>query len=162
MESKNITKEGKISLGQKPRESDVGGFFYYDSVIHYEFIPEGQTVNKELYLEILKGLRDAIRPKRPKKWATNGWFLLLSRALIVEKYLARHSVTTPEHPPYSPDLAPADFYLFPGLKMKLKGHRYVDSEKVIENATKQQKDPSKMDSRSVSNSYTNAGGSVCM
>ncbi|GBN95730.1 hypothetical protein AVEN_220804-1 [Araneus ventricosus] len=65
------------------------------------------------------------------------------RALVVEKYLARHSVTTLEHPPYSPDLAPADSYLFPRLKMKLKGHRFVDSDEVIENATKQLKDLSK-------------------
>jgi hypothetical protein len=27
------------------------------------------------------------------------------------------------HPPYSPDLAPCDFALFPKLKMKLKGQR---------------------------------------
>ncbi|GBN89743.1 hypothetical protein AVEN_128688-1 [Araneus ventricosus] len=38
-------------------------FFDYDSVIHYEIIPECQTVNKELYLEILKRLRDAIKRK---------------------------------------------------------------------------------------------------
>jgi hypothetical protein len=28
------------------------------------------------------------------------------------------------HPPYSPDLAPCDFALFPKLKMKLKGRRF--------------------------------------
>jgi hypothetical protein len=28
------------------------------------------------------------------------------------------------HPPYSPDLAPADFFLFPKMKMQLKGHRF--------------------------------------
>jgi hypothetical protein len=28
------------------------------------------------------------------------------------------------HPPYSPDLAPCDFALFPKLKKKLKGRRY--------------------------------------
>jgi hypothetical protein len=28
------------------------------------------------------------------------------------------------HPPYSPDLAPCDFALFPKLKMKLKGWRF--------------------------------------
>ncbi|GBO02352.1 hypothetical protein AVEN_108878-1 [Araneus ventricosus] len=111
-------------------------FFDYDSVIHYEFIPEGQTVTKELYLEILKRLRDAIRRKRPEKWATNDWFLLHDnapphRALFVKKYLARHSVTTLEHPPCSPDLTPADFHLFPWLKMKLKGHCFVDSDEVI-------------------------------
>ncbi|GBM58985.1 hypothetical protein AVEN_216720-1 [Araneus ventricosus] len=60
----------------------------------------------------------------------NDWFLLHDNApphrnLIVKMYLARHSVTTLEHLPYSPDLAPADFHLFPRLKMKLKGHRFV-------------------------------------
>jgi hypothetical protein len=28
------------------------------------------------------------------------------------------------HPPYSPDLAPADFFLFPKRKMRLKGRRF--------------------------------------
>ncbi|GBM48584.1 hypothetical protein AVEN_99017-1 [Araneus ventricosus] len=138
-------------------------FFDYDSVIHYEFISEGQTVNKELYLEILKRLRDASRRKRPEKLATNDWFLLHDiapshSALIMKKYLTRHSVTTLEHPPYSPDLAPADFYLFPRQKMKWKGNRFVDSDEVIENNWTSQK----MDSRSVLNSYTNAGRSVWM
>ncbi|GBM26742.1 hypothetical protein AVEN_175895-1 [Araneus ventricosus] len=93
-------------------------------------------------------LRDSIRRKRPEKWAINDWLLLHDNApphhaLIVKKYLARHSVTTMEHPPYSPDLAPADFYLFLRLKMKLKGHRFVDSDEVIENAMKHLKDLSK-------------------
>ncbi|GBM54357.1 hypothetical protein AVEN_171083-1 [Araneus ventricosus] len=107
-----------------------------------------QTVNEELCLEILKRLRDAIRRKRPEKWGTNDWFLLhdnapTHHALIVKKYLACHSVATLEHLPYSPDLAPSDFYLFPQLKMKLKGHRFVDSDEVIENVMKQLKDFSK-------------------
>jgi hypothetical protein len=28
------------------------------------------------------------------------------------------------HPPYSPDLAPADFFLLPKVKMLLKGRRF--------------------------------------
>jgi hypothetical protein len=28
------------------------------------------------------------------------------------------------HPPYSPDLAPANFFLFPKMKMQLKGRRF--------------------------------------
>ncbi|GBL94102.1 hypothetical protein AVEN_185057-1 [Araneus ventricosus] len=60
-----------------------------------------------------------------------------------KKNSARRSVTTLEHPPYSSDLAPADIYLFPRLKRKLKGHRFVDSDEVMENATRQLKDLSK-------------------
>jgi len=34
------------------------------------------------------------------------------------------------HPPYSPDLAPCDFYRFPKLKSKLKGHHFGTMEKI--------------------------------
>jgi hypothetical protein len=33
-------------------------------------------------------------------------------------------MTVVPHPPYSPDLAPSDFFLFPKLKMKFKGRRF--------------------------------------
>jgi hypothetical protein len=36
----------------------------------------------------------------------------------------RHNMTVVPHPPYSPDLAPCDFFLFPKLKMKLKERRF--------------------------------------
>jgi transposase len=34
------------------------------------------------------------------------------------------------HPPYSPDLAPSDFFLFPKMKLKLKGRRFVTIEQI--------------------------------
>jgi len=33
-----------------------------------------------------------------------------------------------EHPPYSPDLAPSDFYLFPELKLFLAGQRFSSNQ----------------------------------
>jgi transposase len=39
------------------------------------------------------------------------------------------------HPPYSPDLAPADFFLFPKLKTTLKGRRFQTIKEIQENAT---------------------------
>ena len=36
------------------------------------------------------------------------------------------------HPPYSPDMAPSDFYLFPKLKSHLQGTNYGTNEGVIE------------------------------
>ena len=43
----------------------------------------------------------------------------------------------------SPDLAPADFYLFPLLKSPLKGRRFGDATDTIKNATKELKRLSK-------------------
>jgi len=36
-----------------------------------------------------------------------------------------------DHPPYSPDLAPSDYHLFPGLKKQLKGRRFSSDAEVI-------------------------------
>ncbi|KAJ7335020.1 hypothetical protein JRQ81_012961 [Phrynocephalus forsythii] len=36
-----------------------------------------------------------------------------------------------QHPPYSPDLAPSDFFLFPKMKKPLHGWRFDDRENVI-------------------------------
>ena len=54
------------------------------------------------------------------------WFLLHDNALshnatIVKQFLAKRKVTVPDHPPYLPDLAPADYLLFPKVKSHLKG-----------------------------------------
>lgn len=43
---------------------------------------------------------------------------------VVSQFLAKKQVTTIVHPPHSPDLASADFYLFPKLKFHMKGTRY--------------------------------------
>ena len=56
--------------------------------------------------------------------------------------------------PVSPDLAPADFYLFSGLK----GRRFCDFADIIRNATKELKMLSKMASRIVSNTFVVTNG----
>jgi hypothetical protein len=33
-------------------------FFDYRGVVHHEFVPQGQTVNKEFYLEVVRRLRN--------------------------------------------------------------------------------------------------------
>jgi len=41
------------------------------------------------------------------------------------------------NPPYSPDLAPADFFLFPKSKTTLKGHHFQPIEEMQENAIRE-------------------------
>jgi histone-lysine N-methyltransferase SETMAR len=43
------------------------------------------------------------------------------RALATQKKLAYFGFQYLYHPPYSPDLAPSDYHLFPGLKKQLEG-----------------------------------------
>ena len=35
-----------------------------------------------------------------------------------------------DNPPYSPDLAPSDYHLFPGLKKQLKGRHFSSDAEV--------------------------------
>jgi transposase len=46
--------------------------------------------------------------------------------LSVREFLAKHSIPVVPHPPYSPDLAPCDFFFFSRLKSTLKGKRFQD------------------------------------
>jgi histone-lysine N-methyltransferase SETMAR len=39
----------------------------------------------------------------------------------VQRFLAKKQIQVIPHPPYSPDLAPADYFLFPTLKRELAG-----------------------------------------
>jgi histone-lysine N-methyltransferase SETMAR len=44
----------------------------------------------------------------------------------VREFLASKQITVLEHPPYSPDLAPSDLFLFPKIKEILKGRHFDD------------------------------------
>ena len=48
-------------------------------------------------------------------------------ALGIWKFLAKNNLVVLEQPPYSQDLAPYDFFLFPKLKKEvIKGTRFQD------------------------------------
>jgi len=93
-------------------------FFYANGIVHSEFVPNGQTVNQAFYLQVLKHLHGAVRRKRPELWQSGEWWLHhdnapAHKALSVKQFLTKNSMTQLLHPPYSPDLAPCDFFLFP-------------------------------------------------
>jgi len=93
-------------------------FFDVQGIMHREFVPPGQTVNPEFYLEVLRQLRENVRRKRPKLQRLGEWFLHQGNtpahtALSLTQYLASLGWTIIPHPLYLPDLAPCDYFLFP-------------------------------------------------
>ena len=68
-----------------------------------------------------------------KKQPSKGWsgvHLLHDNASshkceVVKSFLASEKVKVLNHPPYSPDLSPCDFFLFPRLKKMLSGNKYT-------------------------------------
>ena len=92
--------------------------------MHYEFAPRGQTINKEYYVEVLKRLRDAVRRKRLRFWSSGDWLFHHDNAPahssnLVQQFLAKHKIVQLRQPPYCPDIAPCDFWMFPKLEMTL-------------------------------------------
>jgi len=53
------------------------------------------------------------------------------RALATQKKLVYPGFQCLDLPPYSPDLAPSDYHLFPGLKKQLKGRHFSSDVEVI-------------------------------
>jgi len=58
-------------------------------------------------------------------------------SLLIRSYLTKHQTSAVPHPPYSPDLAPADVFLFPKLKTTLIGRRFQTIEEIQGNATRE-------------------------
>jgi hypothetical protein len=73
-----------------------------------------------MFIDIFRRLRDAVRRKRPEKWKK---LQLVSPSRqcystpvgFSQGFLAKDNVTTLEHPPYSFNLDPAEFYPFTRL-----------------------------------------------
>ena len=53
------------------------------------------------------------------------------RALATQKKLVYLGFHCLDHPPYSTDLAPSDYHLFPELKKQLKGRHFSSDAEVI-------------------------------
>jgi histone-lysine N-methyltransferase SETMAR len=117
-------------------------FFDYRGIVHHSYAPEDQTINKEYYLEDICHLYDAVRRKRPDLWASHNWQLHHDNAPahsshLIQSLLAKHGIPVVRQAPYSPDMAPCDFWLFPKLKRSLKGSRFDSCKDIMQNVTKE-------------------------
>lgn len=134
---RNEPKPKKARFSKSKLKVLLVTFFDYKGLIHREFIPEGQTINQHVYLSILRRLREAVRKKRPDKWVARNWILHHDNArphtaVSVMRFLAKNKLQLLHQAPYSPDLAPNDFFLYCRMKMALKGHRFESREMIIQ------------------------------
>ena len=87
------------------KDDDNGFFFDTRGIVHHEFFLQGQMVNQEVYISILRRMREALRRCRPELWTSGQWTLLHDNArphtaLSVSRFLTKHNVTVLPHPPY--------------------------------------------------------------
>jgi histone-lysine N-methyltransferase SETMAR len=89
-----------------------------------------------MYIVVFHRPRDAVTRKHPEKWRTNILYLLYGNAaahwsILVKCFVAKNSVATLGHPPYSPDLAAPNSYLFRQLKSALKGRLFCNATDIV-------------------------------
>jgi hypothetical protein len=104
---------------------------------------------------------------RPAAFCSRDFFLLHDnppalKAASVCQFLTQKNVTTLYHPPYSPYLSPPDYFVFPKLKMKLKGLHFVDVAEIQEVVTDELKKVQKEEfSTALQKLYDRAKPCIC-
>lgn len=89
-------------------------------------LPPGQKFNKEFYLDKVIG-------NFAKKYKTNGKIFHMDNARphLVTNELKKMGIRRLDHPPYSPDIAPSDFFLFGFLSFQLEGCYFNDENELL-------------------------------
>ena len=100
----------------------------------------GQRVRVRLRVtmfEVLREFRKRFGRKRPALFKSSQWHFHqdntpVHNSILVTDYLTKTDIYTVHQPPYSPDHAPCDFWLF----HKPRGYRYETIEEMKEAVTK--------------------------
>lgn len=128
-------KKAKVTLSFNKVMATV--FWDARGIIFIDYLQKGtcKTINGEYYAALLQRLSEEIKTKRP--------YLVINKVLFHHDNEPAHTSMIAmskihdlrfellPHPPYSPDLAPCDYYLFPSLKKWLGGQRFSNNEEVI-------------------------------
>ena len=101
-------------------------FFNSRGPVCVDVLPEKMTITGQYYTNIV--LPKMVKEMTEQRPATGTARVLLlhdnassHKTKMVSAYLDQEKIKQLPHPPYSPDLAPCDFWLFPKIKKQLAG-----------------------------------------
>ena len=87
-----------------------------------------QKFNKQFFIHNVVG-------DLKKKYKTRGKIMDNARLNLVDNELAQIGIGKLEHPPYSLDLAPSDYFLFGYLSFMLEGYFFKTANELFEKVT---------------------------
>ena len=130
-EAKQQSKQWKHSGSPPPKKAKTvplagkvmaSVFWDTDGILHIDYLQKGQTINGTYYASLLTQLWEKIIIKGRGK-LTKGVLFHQDNAPVHKSVIAMAAIhdcgfKLIEHPPYSPDLVPSDFHLFPKLKQQ--------------------------------------------
>jgi len=123
-----------VKVTQSAKKIMATIFWDCRGILLIDFKERNTNVNGEYYALVLHELRDTVKEKR-RGILSRGVCLLHDNAPVHTAAVAKAAVKECgfqeiEHPPYSPDLALSDYYLFSKLKKDLRGKKFDDEEEV--------------------------------
>ena len=120
-----------------PSAGKVMASVFWDSrgILMVDYLLTGKTITGNYYAELIVKLRAAIKEKRPGMLSKEVIFhqdnAPAHKSAVAMAAIAEAGFTVLDHPPYSPDLAPSDFHLFPTMKRALAGTKFQSNAAVI-------------------------------
>lgn len=120
-----------------PSAGKVMATVFWDErgVIFVDYLEKGRTITGLYYADLLGRLDTELKEKRPhlakKKVLFHHDNAPAHSSHVATAKLVELGYEVLPHPPYSPDLAPCDFFLFPNFKKWLGGQRFASNEEVI-------------------------------
>ncbi|GBP69077.1 Mariner Mos1 transposase [Eumeta japonica] len=125
---KRPPKKFKVQMSASKLMATI--FWDSEGVLLIDYLPKGTTMNGQYYANILAQARESVVQKRRGKLARGVLFLQdnasVHTARVSRQALKDTGFSEIDHPPYSPDLAPSDYFLFSNLKKESRGRRFVD------------------------------------
>lgn len=123
----------KVTRARSTSKQMVSCFFGKTGHVATLPLVEQKTVNADWYTTIcLPEVIGEVRKNNPKRRITLHHDNASSHtANATTEFLSTQNVNLIGHPPYSPDLAPNDFFLFPNIKKKMRGQLFPSPEEAV-------------------------------
>ena len=126
----------KAKLGKSAGKIMASVFWDSDGILMIDYLAKGKTINGIYYADLIEKLRIAIKQKRPGKLSKTVIFhqdnAPSHKSAVAMAAIRKAGFEMLDHPPYSPDLAPSDYHLFPRMKRAISGRRFSTDQEVIE------------------------------
>lgn len=124
----------KVIRARSTSKQMIACFFGITGHVATVPLEQRRTVNSEWYTTIClpEVLGEIRKKKRQRRIILHHDNASSHTSAETTTYLTGQNVELMGHPPYSPDLAPNDFFLFPHIKNKLRGQRFSAPEEAVD------------------------------
>ena len=134
VEQATWTSSNNIKSWYSSKEDFVIIWWDYKGIVYFELLPPNRTINS-VYIEQLTKLNNAVEEKRPELTNRKGVVFHHDDArphtsLVTRQKLLKLGWDILPHPPYSPDLAPSDYFLFRSLQNSLIGKNFNNDDDI--------------------------------